>query len=80
MVLMCRERIVLKQLSVLCSFPEVISWRSEFTTDEDLSGVMANAGGDPSDWTQEPVAPSSGLTNQSDWADFSVFSSHNELG
>ena len=78
-MLTCARR-MLKQLSMLHSFSEVISWRSEFTTDEDLSGVMDNAGGGPSDWTQEPVASSSGLSNQSNWADFSVFSSHNQLG
>ena len=66
--------------SLLLSSPEMITWRSEFTTDEDLSGVIANKDGAHSDWTPETGPSSTGMVNQNNWADFSVFSSHNELG
>ena len=49
----------------------VISWRSEFSTDEDLSRR------DPNDWTQEPPAATGGGGGGADdekWADFSTFS------
>lgn len=43
----------------------VISWRSEFSTDEDLSGVTTKA---PMDWTQEPQTNTQ--RQEENWADF----------
>ncbi len=53
----------------------VISWRSEFTTDEDLSGVQAiETTGGALKWTQEPPPN----TEDGNWAHFGEFSSGNE--
>ncbi|XP_019861189.1 PREDICTED: serine/threonine-protein phosphatase 6 regulatory subunit 3-like [Amphimedon queenslandica] len=50
----------------------VISWKSEFSTDEDLSRP------DPNDWTQEPAPATTGGggggADEKNWADFSTFS------
>ena len=58
-----------------CYVSGVISWRSEFTTDEDLSGVQAiETTGGALKWTQEPPLN----TEDTNWAQFGEFSPGNE--
>ena len=53
-------------------FTDAISWRSEISTDEDLSGVVAmDTGGGIADWTKEPEPMLS--SPSSSWADFTKF-------
>ena len=62
----------------------MISWKSDLTSDEDLSGVIpmdTDAG--MSDWTKEPESQSGQKSAQSPgsmWADFSKFPSSFEGG
>ena len=53
----------------------VISWRSDLSSDEDLSGVMAmDTGAGLTDWTQEPEpGTTTNSSPSSNWADFSKF-------
>ena len=53
-------------------FTGVISWTSEFTTDEDLSGVTPiKTTGNSLDWTQEPTTTN---TTSENWANFTSVS------
>ena len=72
----------IKFLQLLCFYAGVISWRSDLSTDEDLSGQtpMDTAS---SDWTKEPGGEEGGgggtktadssdpSSSSSNWADFS---------
>ena len=49
---------------------DVISWRQDISTDEELSGVAAmDTGAGMKDWTKEPEPESPG-SSSSNWADF----------
>ena len=57
----------------------VLTWKSDLTSDEDLSGVIPmDTSSGMSDWTKEPEAQSGDKLAQSPgsmWADFSKFPS-----
>ncbi len=54
----------------------VISWKSDLSSEEDLSGVAAmDTGAGLADWTKEPGADTSPVPKSpgSSWADFTRF-------
>ncbi len=56
-------------------FLGVISWKSDISSDEDLSGVIPmETGTAASDWTKEPEETGEGADQSPGWADFSKFS------
>ena len=61
---------------LLTIVPGVLSWKSDLTSDEDLSGVIPmETGTGMSDWTKEPDNRSADQKSTQNWADFSKFSS-----
>ena len=62
----------LNGLLVMTSHLTDVPWRTEVSTDEDLSRVVPmDTGGNIADWTKEPEPMVS--SPASNWADFSTF-------